>query len=136
MATVNADDLTIEIQNILRETNSSVETALTDTIKSLAKSTAADLKQTSPKSKTRNGGKYARGWSFKETSKGHFVVYNKQYQLTHLLEKGHKTRLKTGKYGKVAFTKSNPHIANAEAKMKERLDPELEKNLAIQLKKV
>ena len=134
--TVDANDLTMEIQSILRETNSAVDTALTDTLKVLAKETADDLKRTSPKRKTRNGGKYAKSWSYKETEKGHFVVYNKQYQLTHLIEKGHKTRLKTGKYGKIAFTKSNPHIENAERKMKEHVDPEFEKNINVQLRKI
>lgn len=134
--TVDMNDMTMEIQSILKETGSAVDTALTDTLKVLAKDTADDLKRTSPKQKTRNGGKYAKGWTYKEVSKGNFVVYNKQYQLTHLIEKGHKTRLKTGKYGKVAFTKSNPHIANAERKMKERVEPEFEKNISVQLKKV
>lgn len=68
----------------------------------------------SPKGKKRGSGKYKRGWNvkIKETSSTTSVtVHNKRYQLTHLLEKGHRTRLKRGKYGTKAHVGAQPHIA-------------------------
>ncbi|MGN7114979.1 hypothetical protein [Lysinibacillus odysseyi] len=45
------------------------------------------LKQTSPKRKVK-GGTYSKGWRMKKVGTK-WVTYNKIYQLTHLLEKGH-----------------------------------------------
>ena len=132
---VKPNELTAEIQRILREAGSSVETAYDRTIVALAKETALELRQTSPKRK--GGGSYAKSWNAKKTKTG-VVVYSKDphYRLTHLIENGHVTRHSTGKYGKITFTKGNPHIANAEKHMYERFDAEFERQLDLQMRKI
>ena len=131
-----ANDLAREVQDVLRTFGSSVNTALTDTMKIVAKETVKDLKSSSPKGKNRGKGKYARSWTFKEVSKGVFVVYSKspEYRLTHLLENGHKTRKKTGRYGSKSFVSARPHIAQAEQRMKDRIEPTLAKQVALRAK--
>lgn len=57
-----------------------IETAAEET----AKEAAELLKSVSPK----RTGKYAKGWRAKKVN-GKWVVHNKRYQLTHLLEKPH-----------------------------------------------
>lgn len=69
------------------------------------------LRQSAPKRK----GKYRRSLTMELNQKkgsSRFTVYAKapHYRLTHLLEFGHKTRLKTGKYGNKSRTKSEPHF--------------------------
>lgn len=66
--------------------------------------------------KTKHRGKYKRSWRVKKT-RDNFAVYEKvvfsgkEYMLTHLLEKGHKTR--NGR-----TTKAQPHIAPAADQIK------------------
>jgi len=63
-----------------------VESSATDA----ARKTASDLKGSAP-----SGGQYGRGWSHKKQGNGRTsfsdTVYNRLYQLTHLLEKPHAT---------------------------------------------
>lgn len=58
--------------------------------KSAARQTASDLKGSAP-----SGGKYGKGWTHKPQGNGRTTysdtTYNRQYQLTHLLEKPHST---------------------------------------------
>lgn len=128
---MGTNDLAREVQDVLRTFGSSVNTALTETMKIVAQDTVKDLKRTSPKGKNRGSGKYAKSWAMKEVSKGVFVVYSKKpyYRLTHLLENGHKTRIKRGKYGTKRFVAAQPHIAAAESRMKERIEPTLAKQI-------
>ena len=73
--------------------------------KSISRQTASELKRTAP-----TGGDYAKGWSHKKGSKGGRgavvagqIVYNRHYQLTHLLESPHSTgRYRGGHYPKKA----------------------------------
>lgn len=94
--------------------------AVADDIKAAAKRVADDcakeLKATSPV-KT---GKYAKGWKVKKAFENgvmaRYTVYNAtDYQLTHLLEKGHAKR--TG-----GRTAAIPHIAPAEQKAIEEME--------------
>lgn len=73
------------------------------------------LKRTSPVRKTSRANNYASGWDTKKESKnkGEYgvVVWNAtNYQLTHLLEKGH---LIVNKKGGVGWASPRPHIDNA-----------------------
>lgn len=132
---VDADNFALAVWEILQETNSSVDTALTETLKTAAKDTAKNLRQISPR---RPGlpARYASGWVASTRTKGEWIVYNKtHYRLTHLLEKGHVTVYKTGKYGSRRNTTANPHIAIAEKEMKATIGKLLERELGIQMKK-
>lgn len=128
------NDLARQCQEVLRSFGSSVNTALTNTMKICAQETVKELKRTSPKGKGK--GTYRRSWTYKEVSKGQFVVYSRSpsYRLTHLLENGHKTRKTSGKYGKKSFVKAQPHIAQAEVHMKERIEPTLQKQMQLRSK--
>lgn len=132
---VDADGFALAVWEILQEMNSSVDTALTDTLKTAAKETAKNVRQLSPR---RPGlpARYASGWVASTRTKGEWIVYNKtHYRLTHLLEKGHVTVYKTGKYGSKRTTTPNPHIAIAEKEMKDMVGRLLEQEIGIQLKK-
>ncbi len=93
--------------------------AVTDGLKAAAKETAGDcakeLKRTSPAAT----GKYRKGWKVKKAFENgvsvRFTVHNAtDYNLTHLLEKGH---VKRGG-GRVAAI---PHIGQAEEKAIEQM---------------
>ena len=63
----------------------------TETVmKQVTRETVSELKSAAP-----SGGSYSRGWSHKAAKGGPFklseTVYNRIYQLTHLLEKPHAT---------------------------------------------
>lgn len=106
--TTDADGMAAEIQQILRNYGTALNLAVDDAAKDLGKEACRQLRQTSPKGYR---GRYAKGWAVKVQKKGAVVVYNKEYQLTHLLEHGHKTAYKTGQYGKKTMTKAEEHIA-------------------------
>lgn len=104
--------------DVVRATNTAAKT--------VANEAANKLKNTSPK-KT---GKYARAWKVK-TEKGSanidkVVVYNKRYQLTHLLENGHVVRNKKGTYGRAP---AQPHIAPVNEWAADELPREIEREL-------
>lgn len=80
---------------------------------------ADKLKQTSPK----RTGKYSKGWTTTTKSGENFInvkIYNKVYQLTHLLEKGHATR-------NGGRTKAQPHIQPVESEVNEMFVKNVEK---------
>lgn len=90
------ETLTVQLTNILNEYDEHVQSVTNASIKRVARDSVNRLKATSPKRK----GEYARGWALKNTSRGKSVVsitvYNRTYQLTHLLENGHRTFNKWG----------------------------------------
>lgn len=96
-------NLADEIAQALQEFTSEVTEGLENAKKEVAQETVIDLKQTSPELT----GDYRKGWARKRVGTAE-VVHNKtDYQLTHLLEKGHAKR----GGGRVAAI---PHIAPAE----------------------
>lgn len=80
-------DLSAQIAKSLSEYTDKVKDVLETTSEEVSKETVKKLKEISPK----RTGKYARAWTRKKTLNG-YVVYNKRYYLTHLLEKGHAKR--------------------------------------------
>ena len=90
--TIKSEDLQIVMDSILNAYSKDVKNVITDTTKEVADTGKNKLKQTSPK-KT---GKYSKGWKVKTREGSTFVhctIHNAtNYQLTHLLEKGHLAR--------------------------------------------
>lgn len=99
----------------LREYAGAVSADVKAAVKLTARETAGELRKTSPKAT----GRYAKGWkmrtSFENGTSARCTVFNAtDYQLTHLLEKGHAKR----GGGRVAAI---PHIAPAEEKAAQAL---------------
>lgn len=128
MAKVSIDDFAEAINEMLDGYSDDVLNALVEATDEVAKQTVTELKQTSPKqtSPKQTGGKYAKSWTKQKakrtTLSATSTVYNRRYQLTHLLENGHATR-------NGGRTKAYPHIAPAEDKLPEKLYTELKKRL-------
>lgn len=98
-------DLSKEISNALKEYTKDVTEGLEKTKEEVAKDTVKILKSTSPE----QTGSYKKGWGKKKVGSA-VVVHNRtDYQLTHLLEKGHAKR----GGGRV---RAYPHIGPAEEK--------------------
>lgn len=98
----------------LEEYADGVQEGVNEAVTTVGKETAKSLKRTSPK----RTGDYRKGWSVKNTSdratEKVVTVYNRtDYQLTHLLEKGH---------GGPAPAPAHPHIAAAEAEAAQSLE--------------
>ena len=121
MKGVSIPNMAKEIQKTFEEFGKATNEIVTEAIEATAEDLAKELKRTSPKSSgKRRSGKYSRGWKTKDTSvkkagavKGK-IVYNKEYQLTHLLENGHRTR--SG-----GTVPGRPHIRPAQAKAEKEL---------------
>ena len=80
-------DISLEIANRLAQYTEDVQEALEVSADEVTEEAVKTLKATSPK-RTK---KYAKSWIRKKTSNG-YVIHNKRYYLTHLLEKGHAKR--------------------------------------------
>ena len=98
-----------QMKELLDTFDHHVQEVVEDAAKESAKECVQKLKATSPKRP--GGGSYARSWTSKKLAKG-WVVYNKEYQLTHLLENGHASANQYGEYG-VRFN-GIKHIAPVE----------------------
>lgn len=88
----------LDINDILSGYGDDIQELIEKEAERIAKEGVNTLKATSPRNKkaTANRGKYARGWRAKKDIKRgsvHYIIHNAtDYQLTHLLEKGHLTR--------------------------------------------
>lgn len=80
-------DLTLEIVERLAKFTEDVKEDLLQVADQVTAEAITVLKRTSPKHKN----KYAKSWTRKKTANG-YVIHNKKYYLTHLLEHGHAKR--------------------------------------------
>lgn len=82
----------LDITEILNSYSDDIQESITNEVIQRAKDGKKALEATSPKNK----GKYAKGWRVKTTKGSNYIsctIHNAtDYQLTHLLEKGHLTR--------------------------------------------
>lgn len=111
------DGLSKEIEKALKEYTEEVEVALDKTKRDLAKQGIKELKANSPV----RTGKYAKSWTRKKRGKK-IILHNKEYQLTHLLEKGHAKR----GGGRVA---ARAHIAPVEKHLQQQAETVFKKKL-------
>lgn len=119
MAKIALDKLASEITKTLRTYTREVEEEVEEVKEEVAKNTVKKLKKTSPK----HTGNYAKKWTKKKVGTAQ-VIYNKEYSLTHLLEKGHITKNKYGTYGR---TRAYPHIGSAEKEAIKEFTKKVEK---------
>jgi hypothetical protein len=82
---ISIDQLAAEITRTLRTYTKDVTEGLETAKLKVAKETVKRLRSTSPKLT----GSYARGWRVKKVGTAQVVHNQTDYQLTHLLEKGH-----------------------------------------------
>lgn len=97
----------LEIKDILEDYSEEIQEAIATETERIAKMGMNRLKNTSP----RRTGKYAKGWKVKTIRGKNFInstIHNStNWQLTHLLEKPHVIRNKSGTYG---ISKPQVHI--------------------------
>lgn len=121
MVKTSIDNLANEITNALQEYTAEVEEGLEKAKEDNAKEAVKTLKSTSPVGK-RKRRKYKDGWRAKKIGSA-WVVHNAtNYQLTHLLEKGH--AIVGGSGGRVP---GRPHIGPAEEQAIVGYEKQLEK---------
>lgn len=113
---IKVDQLANEISKALREYTTEVEEGLEEVKKEVAKEGVKQLKKTSPKLT----GDYAKGWRVKRVGTAQVIHNATDYQLTHLLEKGHAKR----GGGRVP---PKVHIAPVEEKVIEEFEKRVEK---------
>ena len=110
-----------DLEEALMEYVEEVGKISNEALKDTANETSTELKSTSPK----RSGEYASSWAVKKSGDA-YIVYNRRYRLTHLLENGHMIKNKFGTYGRAP---AHPHIKNAEqhgiSKLLQRLNNEL-----------
>lgn len=88
---IDWSELEAEIHSIMQGIPHDVENEIDKASKEVAEEAVDKLKATSPVRQSAGGtpGAYARAWTYRRNSAKRCTVYNKQYQLTHLLERGH-----------------------------------------------
>lgn len=117
----------LQINDILNEYSRDIQEGIETIAKDVAKDDAKKLRDTRNTYKVRSG-KYNKGWTVK-TEKGRMsiqcIVHNKDnYQLTHLLEHGHRI---IGRDGSVkGQTKAFPHIAPVEQESNKEYEQRVE----------
>lgn len=120
MGKVSVDDLASAIASELEEYSQDVTDGLKKEVKQVAKECKQEIQQNSPVRKGKQGGRYKRGWvaetAYESREDIRMLVRNKtDYQLAHLLEKGH-AKVNGGRVD------GTPHIGPAEAEAEKKLD--------------
>lgn len=97
---IKIDDFKAVIVNSMQEVIEDDEKTLERNVKAAGQKATSLLKQRSRKRK-RHGGQYAKSWTNTvetDVTGTTCTVYNRQYPLTHLLEKGHAIANQSGSY--------------------------------------
>lgn len=119
---ITSKDFAFAAQKIIDDYAADVEKSITEVKEDLSKLGVKRLKLVSPKKR----GDYARSWTVRK-KKDYYLIYNKQGQLTHLLEYGHPLVNKKGEvYG---HAKAYPHIKETETFILDAAQEVLEKRL-------
>lgn len=124
--TIGPEALASTVQQILQQVPHSVETAVDKVADKVAKEAVQKLKGTSPRGRGK-GGHYADAWTKKKDKAKKVTVYNKQYQLTHLLENGHEIVIHGHATGKQ--TRAIKHIKPVEEWVQNEFEEELTKEI-------
>lgn len=131
---IKIDGLDKEIQSIFAEFQHSVTTAMEAAINNVARRAKTKLKKTSPSWKYQREEKYSEDWEIKQEdkqAKSSTVIANKQYQLTHLLEKGHDIVINGEVRG---HADAIPHIEPVSKDVANEIQEELKKQIARKVK--
>lgn len=127
--TIDVEQIHEEISKELKAYETDVQRDIDKAAREVAEKTVERLKSTSPKER----GDYAAGWTYKMENAGDYIVHNAtNWQLTHLLEKGH---VKANQYGPAkhpnggARTKAKRHIKPAEREANEMFQRRVEEAL-------
>lgn len=112
--TIDVDELDGAVAKILKE----YDTQVVDGMKMAAKEAIEECGNVIHNSVSfeQITGKYVGNFSTKKVDEDPrsityaWYVEDPEYRLAHLLEKGHRTRVKSGSYGSTAHTRAYPHI--------------------------
>lgn len=88
-------DLAVEIEKILNDYGNDVTQHVRQVTREIAKKGAAKVRSNARGKLKQHTGKYARGWTYKVEDRRYAptaTIYDKVYQLPHLLEHGHAKR--------------------------------------------
>lgn len=124
------DRMATEIANALTNYNQEVSNTVKGITDEVAAETAKELKKTSP----RLTGDYAKGWRRKKAYETQYekrnTVFNEdQYQLTHLLEDGHRkvSTDRARRRHELGRTPARVHIEPVDSEAKEKLEERITK---------
>ena len=117
----------LQINDILNEYSRDIQEGISEIAKQVAKEDAKKLRDTRNTYQVRSG-KYNKGWTTSsEKGRGTIkcTVYNKtDYQLTHLLEDGHRIIGRNGT--EIGRTRAFPHIAPVEQESNKEYEQRVE----------
>lgn len=115
-------DLTTQLSQILTEYSRTTSDKIEKIVQDVGKEAKSKLNSTSPK----RTGKYRKGWKVKIERRNGSVklhVHNTRYQLTHLLENGHRSR-------NGGFVAARSHIAAVDQWAKDEVERRIRNELS------